>query len=238
MGSLAEARPKCLIELGGRPLLEWQVAALSASGVTEIAIVTGWQKELLERRASATFHNPRWAETSMVASLACAAPWLEQTRCIVSYSDIFYSTGIVSALVAAESDIAITYDPDWLALWSRRFPDPLSDAETFRADASGFVTEIGARATSVDQIKGQYMGLLSFTPAGWTTVTAYLGTLAPAAIDRLDMTSLLSGLIGRRVPVRAVPINGRWGEVDTPSDLAIYTDDLKRGLLTFPSRHG
>ena len=235
MGSLAEERPKCLIELGGRPLLEWQVAALTLSGVTEIAIVTGWHKELLERRVMATFHNPRWAETSMVASLVCAAPWLEKTRCIVSYADIFYSTGIVSALLAAESDIAMTYDPDWLALWSRRFPDPLSDAETFRADPSGFVTEIGARATSIDQIKGQYMGLLSFTPAGWKAVTAYLGSLAPAVIDRLDMTSLLRGLIGRRVPVRAVPINGQWGEVDTPSDLAIYTDDLNRGLLTFPS---
>ena len=237
MGSLAEERPKCLIELGGRPLLEWQVAALRFSGVTEIAIVTGWRKELLERRATTTFHNARWAETNMVASLVCAAPWFEQTRCVVSYSDIFYSTGMVSALIAAESDIAVSYDPDWLALWSRRFPDPLSDAETFRADASGFVTAIGARATSVDRIEGQYMGLLSFTPAGWTAATAYLSTLAPAAIDRLDMTSLLRGLIGRGVAVRAVPIKGRWGEVDTPSDLAIYTDDLNRGLLSFPSRH-
>lgn len=235
MGSLTEERPKCLIELGGRPLLEWQTAALTFARVTDIAIVTGWHKEFLERRVTTTFHNPRWAETSMVASLVCAAPWLEQSRCIVSYSDIFYSPGVVSALVAAEADIAMTYDPDWLALWSRRFPDPLSDAETFRADACGFVTEIGARATSIDQIEGQYMGLLSFTPTGWKTVTAYLGTLTPAVFDRLDMTSLLRGLIGRQVPVKAVPIGGRWGEVDTPSDLAIYTDDLNRGLLTFPA---
>jgi len=235
MGSLAEKRPKCLIELGGRPLLEWQVAALTLSGVSEVAIVTGWHKELLERRVPTTFHNPRWAQTSMVASLVCAAPWLEQTRCIVSYSDIFYSTGIVTALLAAESDIAITYDPDWLALWSRRFPDPLSDAETFGADASGFVTEIGGRATSAEQIKGQYMGLLSFTPSGWNAVTAYLRTLAPAVIDRLDMTSLLRGLIAQQVPIKAVPIKGPWGEVDTPSDLAIFTHDLNRGLFEFPS---
>jgi NDP-sugar pyrophosphorylase family protein len=67
-------------------------------------------------------------------------------------------------------------------------------------------------------------------------VTAYLATLTPAGIDRLDMTSLLRGLIGRRVAVRAVPVKGRWGEVDTPSDLAIYTDDLNRGLLAFPSQ--
>ncbi len=234
MGGLTEERPKCMVELGGRPLLEWQTAALGIAGVKDVAVVTGWRKELLENRVATTFHNPRWAQTNMVMSLACAAPWLETSPCIVSYSDIFYPPGAVSALAACGADIAITYDPDWLSLWSRRFSDPLSDAETFRTGASGKIIEIGNRATSLDQIKGQYMGLLRFTPAGWKTVTAYLSTLNPDARDKLDMTSLLRGLIGGGSAIQSVGISGRWGEADTVEDLALYQDDYNRGLIRFP----
>jgi choline kinase len=41
MGALTEARPKCLVEVQGRTLLERQLAALRASGIKEIGIVTG-----------------------------------------------------------------------------------------------------------------------------------------------------------------------------------------------------
>lgn len=236
MGGLTEERPKCMVELGGRPLLEWQTAALALAGVDDVAIVTGWRRELLEKRTAVTFHNPRWAETNMVMSLACAAPWLTTAPCIVSYSDIFYPPEAVSALDTCSADIAMTYDPDWLALWSRRFKDPLSDAETFQIDTGGNIIEIGNRASSLDQIKGQYMGLLRFTPAGWKTVTDYLDTLPPSGRDKMDMTSLLRGLIGQGIAIRGVAINGRWGEADTAEDLALYQDDYDRGLIRFPGK--
>ena len=56
-------------------------------------------------------------------------PWLRAHDCIVSYADIFYTGETVKRLAAAGGDLAMSYDPDWLALWSRRFADPLSDAE-------------------------------------------------------------------------------------------------------------
>jgi L-glutamine-phosphate cytidylyltransferase len=234
MGGLTEERPKCMVELGGRPLLEWQAAALGIAGVKDIAIVTGWCKELLEARIATTFHNPRWKETNMVTSLVCAESWLEAGPCIVSYSDIFFPSSAVSALDACGADIAVTYDPEWLALWSRRFIDPLSDAETFQTDASGKVIEIGGRATSLDQVKGQFMGLLRFTPAGWRVVTAYLDTLNPAARDKMDTTLLMRGLISRGATIKGVAISGRWGEADSADDILLYEEDYRQRLIKFP----
>ena len=40
------------------------------------------------------------------------------------------------------------------------------DAETFRADASGRLLEIGGKTSEIEEIEGQYMGLLKFTPRG------------------------------------------------------------------------
>ena len=106
----------------------------------------------------------------MVTSLAAAAPWLEAGPVIVSYADIFYRRELVRNLTATAGDLVIAYDRQWRALWRRRFADPLADAETFRADASGRLAEIGSKTTSIDEIEGQYMGLLKFTPRAWADV--------------------------------------------------------------------
>jgi choline kinase len=222
MGGLTEAMPKCLVTLGGRTLLDRQLDTLRGAGIARIALVTGWQAGQLAGRGVDTFHNPRWADTNMVISLASAGAWLEADTCVVSYSDIFYPAAAVAALMADPGDVAITYDPEWLALWSRRFADPLAEAETFEIDATGRVTDIGQRTTDLAKIRGQYMGLLKFTPAGWTSVSRLLASLGDAERDRLDMTGLLRRLIGAGVTVRGVAVEGPWGEVDSESDLALY----------------
>ncbi len=81
MGNLTEARPKCLIELGGRSVLSWQIAACRAIGIEAIVVVRGYRADCLEAdgndlRAFEAIDNRRWAETNMVASLACAAAHL------------------------------------------------------------------------------------------------------------------------------------------------------------------
>ena len=231
MGRLTAEIPKCLVELGGRPLLEWQTGALRAAGIERIAIVTGWQPDHLAQRGLETFHNPRWSHTQMVMSLACASEWLAADTCIVSYSDIFYPASAVRALMAARADITITYDPDWLTLWSRRFADPLSDAESFETDAGGRVVEIGRKTDDIRKIRGQYMGLLKFTPKGWQAVSGALMRLEQESRDRLDMTSLLQRLIASGQEIRAVAVDGPWGEVDNERDLALYAGDFLRHRL-------
>src|SRR5437879_5073240 len=146
LGALGDGRPKCLVELSGKPLVERQVAALGRCGVSEIGIVRGYRAHMIQLPGVTYFENPRWSETNMVASLCAAAPWLRDGPVVVSYADIFFRHELVRALVDAQDDLAITYDPDWRTLWTRRFAEPLSDAETFRADASGRLIEIGGKA--------------------------------------------------------------------------------------------
>lgn len=223
MRHLTEDRPKCLVELGGRPLLEWQLEALGDAGFTEVAIVTGYRRDLLAPRASKEFHNPRWSETNMVSSLEAASAWLEHDTCIVSYSDIFYRPAAIRALMESPADIAITYDPDWLELWQARFEDPLSDAETFRLNGGGRLIEIGSKPRRIEDVEGQYMGLLRFTPKGWSDVRLVRDGLTTSERDSQHMTGLLKAVIeGGRVPVSALAYSGTWGEVDTEADLQVY----------------
>ena len=223
MKSLTDERPKCLVELRGKPLLEWQLESLRAAGISDIAVVTGYKRELLAGRGLSEFHNPRWAETNMVSSLACAESWLQGEPCIVSYSDIFYSPVAVQSLINCEATLAVTYDPNWLQLWTERFGDPLLDAETFRLSATKTLAEIGNKPQSVDDVQGQYMGLLRFTPEGWAEVVRLRAELSPQQRDSMHMTNTLQRVIDAgRVPIAAVAYTGEWGEVDSSEDLSVY----------------
>ena len=47
MKKLTNDKPKCLVKLHGKPLLEWQLESMRKSGISEIAIVTGYKHEML-----------------------------------------------------------------------------------------------------------------------------------------------------------------------------------------------
>lgn len=229
MGRLTADRPKCLTRLAGKPLFGWQIEALRAAGVEDLGVVRGYLGQLVSGEGLTAFENPRWAQTNMVATLTCARAWLEAAPCIVSYADILFHPQAVRVLKEAQADLAITYDRGWLRLWSERFADPLSDAETFRVSAVGRLTEIGRRPTSLVDVEGQYMGLLKFTPEGWRQVQRLLKRLDSGTRDRLDMTSLLQRLLAAGVSVVGVAVDGHWCEVDSESDLRLYEAKLRDG---------
>lgn len=232
MKNLTDDRPKCLVELHGKPLLEWQVTALRAAGVKEIAIVTGYKRELLAGWRLIEFHNPRWAETNMVSSLACAQEWLQAEACLVSYSDIVYETSAVKSLTASRASLAVTFDPHWLVIWQKRFSNPLVDAETFRINPDRTLVEIGNRPMSIEEIQGQYMGLLRFTPEGWGEVSRIRSQLSSAECDRMHMTGTLQKVIeAGRIAIEAISCEAPWGEIDSAEDLMMY-EQQRRPIAT------
>ena len=119
LGHLGSDRPKCLVELEGRPLIERQIAALRRGGANEIAVVRGYRAEMIDFPGLAYFVNERWAETNMVMSLATAASWLRAEPVIVSYADIFYRSELIRGLAGAPGELVITYDRDWRRLWGQ-----------------------------------------------------------------------------------------------------------------------
>ena len=222
MKNLTDEVPKCMLKFRGKPLIEWQLASLNKAGISEIGIVTGYKKEITESFDLSCFHNEKWSETNMLYSLYQARNWLLSDDCIVAYSDIFYTEDSITPLLNTKADISITYDPNWLDQWTKRFTDPLEDAETFSQE-NGWLSDIGRQPKSLDEIKGQYMGIIKFSPKGWEQVEDFL-TYLPKSFDRMDMTSLLSKLIERNVPIRTIAISDEWYEFDSMNDLNTFTN--------------
>lgn len=233
---LTRDRPKCLIQVAGASLLDRQVAAFRLASIEDLAVVSGWRADRLSGMGLTVFSNANWATSTMVDSLARAEEWLVAGPTVIAYGDIVFSPEAVEVVLASEASIVIAYDPNWLDLWSRRFDDPLSDAETFRLAPGGVVSEIGGRPRSLAEVDGQYLGLFKLEPAGWRAVRAVLSDARRRGL-RLDMTAVLSRVISTGQAVRAVPVSGPWHEFDTMRDIAVARpvlaklDKLLFGLL-------
>jgi choline kinase len=196
--------------------------ALTQAGAEEITIVAGYLSQMLESYSESVIKNEQWSETNMVVSLAAAHSILEQHICLVSYSDIIFPAATACTVAQTPGDLVIAYDTEWERLWSLRFSNPLSDAETFRIDAMGRVTEIGRRPETTSEIDGQYMGLLKISPNSWHWIRELLERIPAARRNKLDMTGLLSQLVTEGRHIIGAPISGGWYEVDSRSDLELY----------------
>ena len=223
MGAATEVLPKCLTRLGGDSLLNHMVGSLKKAGFGpgDVGIVTGYMHERISVGGAAHFHNPEWEETNMFYSLLKAGVWLERETCLVCYSDIYVGPGTINLLKNAEGDIAITSYVDFLRLWGLRFENPLDDLETFGHE-NRRLSEIGGKPASLDEVRGQFMGLLRFTPKGWGMVMEAVEKGLPKPVEKMDMTGLLGHLVLLGHDVEVLETDGPWLEVDSQNDVRVY----------------
>ena len=234
---LTADRPKCLVEIGGRSMLAWQVDALARAGIDDVTIVTGYRSDQIVL-GSRRVQNPRFETTNMVASLMCArAAFDGGDDVLVAYGDIVYEPRLPQALAESDCAVGVLIDRVWKRLWALRMEDPLTDAETLRLDDRGRIVELGRRPSSYSDIEGQYVGLIRVradVAPDWPRRFDALdprGTYEGRDRDHMFMTAFVQLLIDDGVPVVAVAVDGGWIEVDTLEDLAVYSELADRNAL-------
>jgi choline kinase len=229
LGAASAGLPKCLVSLAGRTLLDWQRAALDVLGIRRRYLVLGHAAECVAtRRDERAVINPAWESCGPIGSLLCVPESVLAAGFILVYGDCPFHPDWLAALDRHPGDLAITADLDWRALWSLRFADVLADAESLRF-AGDRIAAIGGRAGALDEIEGQFTGLVRVSARGWTWVRAELEAMPADERCRLDTTTLLARLVAAGRRLDAVRIAGRWCEVDSASDLALYRAMLDGG---------
>ncbi|MBY0358233.1 MAG: phosphocholine cytidylyltransferase family protein [Candidatus Obscuribacterales bacterium] len=224
---LTENSPKCLVSLKDRPILEYQLSVFKSFGLEQISIVTGHMHHALDPYDLNKYHNPLFESTNMVSSLFCAKEEFNDDL-IISYGDIIFEVAVVEKLLAETADLSVVIDQGWKKLWQYRMDDPLADAETLRTDNQGYITDIGRKTTSYDEIQGQYIGLLKISRNAMERIIEFYEKLDRTAVydgknfDNMYMTSLIQSLIQAGFKFKAVNINHGWLEVDSLQDLKNY----------------
>lgn len=225
--------PKCLVSLSNNTILGWQLDVLSEVGIEKSSIVVGYKKDkilnLQEKRLDNFFFNDNYETTNMVKSLLHAEK-LFSDNLIISYSDIIYSKDVYLKLLKSDYKNAIIVDLDWLKLWSKRFKNPLDDAETLKYDNSYNLTEIGNKTNNISNIMGQYIGLVKFDKFTLNLILEF--DKQNKIYNNMFMTDLISLLI-KRVNIKIIPISRGWIEVDTKNDFELYKSENIKSIKIY-----
>ena len=230
--------PKCMVELAGKPLLHHQLEVLRDAGLSKILLVGGYRAERLNAEGVEIELNPKFATTNMVSTLFCAEEWMQEGEdLIIAYGDIIYEPKVLQSLLAADAPIAISVDKQWQRLWEARMEDPLKDAETLKLQEGNRVIEVGKKPQSLEEIQGQYMGLIKVRGDTVKQFRKAWHSLDRDAhydgqdFDNMYMTSFIQHLIDTGVVVQAAFTDGGWIEVDSVEDLDFYNQLHKADTL-------
>ena len=238
---LTDNKPKCLVPVGGKPILEWTLSAANAVGFSDIVVVGGHGIESLMSYGVKVIHNDRHRDTNMVRSLFCAERFFG-SEFVISYGDIIYHPKILRRLVESTNEISVVVDDGWLDYWGKRFIDPLEDAETLRIEKQT-ISEIGKKTRNIEDIHSQYIGLLGFRAAGVEAIrkcfadalqaekTGNLRFGGAKTVDGMFMTDLLQGMIDRKLRLTPLRIKGGWAEIDNLSDQRLADEMAAAGVF-------
>jgi phosphoenolpyruvate phosphomutase len=228
---LIQDRPKAMLEVKGRTILERQVAELKACGVTDVVVVRGWQKDQIVVPGVRFADNDRYRETGEIYSLFRAERALGGAF-VVLYGDIIFEPVVLEKLLRSQADVAVVVDrsfPDDYRAGLASPPAPLDLVVTERPAAGRrFVApEGGSRVLRIgpevrpDEAHGEFIGLALFSAAGAAAlreVHAELSRERAEGLERATIPQILQALIDRGTPVTAVDIHKGWMEVDSFED--------------------
>ncbi|MBR1214328.1 phosphocholine cytidylyltransferase family protein [Bradyrhizobium sp. JYMT SZCCT0180] len=238
---ITDTRPKCMVSLAGRSLLDRQLEVFRDCGIDDVSIVLGHAPESVDPAVYPLrrFMNEEYRSTNMVASLMRASALFDGTRdVLVSYGDIVYERRVLESVLANRHEISVAVDRRWRDLWELRMDDPLSDAETMRIASNGRIEELGKKPKSYDDVQGQYIGLFRVAARVAPKVVEFHHRLPPEGPydgrDRSNMfmTSFIQALIDAGFDVGAAFIDGGWLEIDQLADLERYEGLAGKGTLS------
>ena len=230
---LTNEKPKCMVELFGKSLIEHQISAYTACDISDINVVTGFRSDSITISNVRYFKNEQYERTNMVESLFCAEEILNGDV-IISYGDIIFEKNVLKQLIQSANDFSVIIDKNWQDYWSIRSKNPLVDLESLKLDSKDNIISIGQKVKKLEEIQGQYIGLMKFSGKGVNILKDFyheckkisekkpnpLNDSSP--FEKSFMTDLLQGLINSNYQLHSVPIHGGWLELDTIEDFETY----------------
>jgi choline kinase len=217
LGDLTADRPKALLELRGKTLLERLLVALAEAGVEDAVVVTGHFAERVDRFVAGsdlgisvrTVFNPEYGTANNIVSFLCAADSI-RGGCLLLNSDIVVDSSVIR-------ELADRHFGSWLAV---DFDEPLGAEEMkVQLDDEGRVSRLN-KELSPDQCVGEYIGALRLDAAGARASIASARRLVASGGTNLYYEHAIDAAAAD-VAARPLPTSGRaWTEIDDEIDYA------------------
>jgi len=234
---LTQDRPKCMLDIKGRTILERQLATLRSCGIQDIVVVRGYRKDTVSAPGVRWYDNDAFEETGELASLFAAEPELSG-RFLFLYSDILFERSVLEKVLRAPGDIVLAVDRAWIDQRDRLLPlakpvDLVVTADAPRPghrslgdEGSDRLLRIGAHLPP-DAANGEFIGLAAFSAHGAELLRdtyARVRQAGPApfheaaSVSAAAFTDMIQHLADEGHAVTCVSTYKGWLEIDTFED--------------------
>lgn len=235
---LTQDRPKSMLDIAGKSLLERQIETLSRCGIRDVIVVRGYKKEAIQLPNIRCYDNDDFAKGYILSSLFRVKHELEG-RCLLLYGDILFDQTIVEKLLKSSGDLSLVVDRAWKdqrpETRPQAFPPELVITDSVPRNGYRFlpstrparVRQIG-RTLDPARANGEFIGMALLSSRGAKAVREIYEQVSRThrrkrfheakSVKVAGLTDLFQEAVNRRCKVQAVDIYKGWMEIDTLED--------------------
>ena len=233
-----ENLPKCMLDFGGKTLLQRQLDAYKKNSITDISVIRGYKKEKIKYKGLKYFENTDYKNNNILNSIFYAEDFING-NIIISYSDILFDSTVVKRLLKSNHDISVVVDIDWRGYYVGRKDHPISEAENVIFNSNNEVEKIGKINTGTEEVHGEFIGMIKLTDSGANIFKEQFHRLKKIywnkpfqrakIFQKAYLTDFIQELVDIGIKVHCVIIESGWKEIDT-------VEDYKKALVGFKKK--
>ena len=208
LDKISGGKPKCLLPIGGKPLIEHQIEMLHDAGVGEIVVIVGYKADDIREKLGDRveyIENTIYDETNSLYSLWLASEWIKGPFVLLN-SDLLFHPDILYRLLGKKGN-ALAFDST----------SSKGNEQTKVAIHEGRILDLG-KDLSPAMARGESIGMLSFNEQGAKTLLSKVDSLIESGgenswvIEGVRAAAKDIGLMGYNFA--GMP----WVEIDFPND--------------------
>ena len=233
-----ENLPKCMLDFGGKTLLQRQLDAYKKNSIKDISVIRGYKKEKIKYKGIKYFENTDYKNNNILNSIFYAEDFING-NIIISYSDILFDSTVVKRALNSNHDISVVVDIDWRGYYVGRKDHPLTEAENVIFNSNNEVEKIGKINTGNEEVHGEFIGMIKLTNRGAEIFKEHFHRLKKIywnkpfqrakTFQKAYLTDFIQELVDIGIKVHCVIIESGWKEIDT-------VEDYKKALVGFKKK--
>ena len=237
LSSILNGKPKSMLEIAGKTLLDWQISALNSNNLTNITVITGYKSRKMKAEGITFQENKDYKRGSELHSLMEARKKMTNGF-IMLYSDILFEENIMSKILACQEDIVLIVDntmqyhapeankiQDFVISKNKHLPTRRKISFAYE----NIISKIGSKLNP-ETATHEFIGLAKFTKTGAEQllqtyedcVKNYHGKLQEAEnINQFKFTDLIQEMIDRGYVANFLEIHKGWLEIHSTEDIEL-----------------
>ena len=239
---LLNGKPKAMMEIAGKTLLDRQIHTLNTGNLNDITVVAGFAHDKMQAEGITILQNPDYKNGSMLHSLFIGREKMSNGF-IMLYSDILLEDHITSKLLDCKEDIVLVADnttqyhpaeegkiQDFIISKHKHKPSRRRISFVYE----NIVAKIGNKIVP-ETATHEFIGLAKFSKTGaeqfiqtyQDCVQNYQGKFQEADdIAQFTFTDLIQEMIDRGFLVHFLEIHKGWLEIHREEDIALANQFL------------